>query len=123
MISTAKALYAFFSGFGIPAYTVETVPDEAVLPYIVYDVAEPEWRDHRNIFARVYYRNQSSSYAAMSKADEIVRAVGDGIRLECDEGWIILNPVSPLIQQLPREGDISGALINLQLSALHMPGM
>ena len=36
MTNTAKALYQFFSGFGLPAYVEYNVPDEAALPYITY---------------------------------------------------------------------------------------
>ena len=34
MYKAAAALKTFFSGFDLPAYTVDSVPDNAQLPYI-----------------------------------------------------------------------------------------
>ena len=42
MRDTAAALYTFFSSFGIPAYVEYNVPDNAALPYITYELRDPE---------------------------------------------------------------------------------
>jgi hypothetical protein len=123
MIATAKALYEFLSGFGIPAYNADTVPDEAVPAYLTYPLTEPEWNSPGTFYITVYYRNQNSNRAAIEKADEIVAAIADGVRIPCDGGYIVLNAQSPLLQALPAEDDIRGVYINLQINAYHMPGM
>lgn len=123
MISTATALYGFLSGFGIPAYNSNTVPDEAALAYLTYPLTEPEWNTPGTFYVTVYYRNQTSNLAAIQKADEIVAAIGEGIRIPCEGGYIVLNPQSPIIQALPPDGDVRAAYINLQINAYHMPGM
>ena len=41
MINTARALYGFFSGFGLPAFVEYSVPEDAELPYITYPQKEP----------------------------------------------------------------------------------
>lgn len=123
MISTAKALYEFFSGFGIPAYPENTVPDDAVLPYLSYSLAEPEWDQVQSFYVKVYYRNRSSYLESLTKADEIVREIGTGIVLPCEpHGYIAIHPQTPLIQQLPPEEEVRGAYINLSIHAYHMPG-
>lgn len=123
MIGTATALYNFFSGFGIPAYNESTVPDDAELPYIVYQLVEPEWDGRTIMYVRVYYKNKTSNFAAMQKADEVAGAVGPGIRLGFDGGYVVLRPETPLIQQLPSENDIHGALITLQINSFHLAGL
>lgn len=123
MIGTAEALYGFLSGFGIPAYSEYTVPDGAELPYIIFPLKEPEWDQPTTYSIRVYYRSQNSNRATLAKADEIAAAVGAGQILPCEGGCLALYTDHPLIQELPPEDDVRGALINLQLHAYHMPGV
>lgn len=123
MISTATALYQYLSGFGIPAYNNQAVPEEAELPYLTYPLTEPEWSSPATFYVTVYYRDKTSNRAALAKADEIVAAIGSGVRIPCDGGYVVLYPQSPLIQALPPDNDVRGAYINLQINAYHMPGL
>ena len=123
MISTAQAIYGFLSGFEIPAYNEQLVPDDAVLPYLTYPLTEPEWDTPATFHINVYYRDRASNLAAMQKADEIVHAIGTGIRIPCEGGYVALYPQNPLIQALPTEDDVRAAYINLQINAYHMPGI
>lgn len=89
MTNTARALYDFFSGFGLPAYVENTVPDDAALPYITYELLEPDSLDRAPFHARIWYR--STSYAGVSsKADEIRAAIDRGYSTPIDGGvlWI-----------------------------------
>lgn len=104
MTNTAKALYQFFSGFGIPAYVEYAPSDDAVLPYITYQLIEPAWNEVGTIYARVWYR--STSYTAINaKVDEIRAAVGDGISLPTRNGAVYLTPGNPFSQNMPMDGD------------------
>ena len=123
MIATAQALYSFFSGFGIPAYTEDTVPDDAELPYLTYPLIEPEWRQKHSFYVQVYYRHQTSNLDSLRKADEIVEAIGDCAKLKCNGGYVVLRPENPLIQEKPPDNDIRAAYINLSINAYHMPGV
>lgn len=123
MIKTAQALRAFFSGFGIPAYNENTVPGDAEPPYITYPLREPEWNQKATFYAIVYYRSEKSNLASLTKADEIARAIGNGIRLPIDGGCIVLWPETPLVQAMPPNGDVRAAYINLSLNSYHMPGL
>ncbi len=123
MIGTARALYSFFSGFGIPAYAEDTVPDEAELPYITYPIKEPEWNEKTSYYCTVYYRHKTSNLDSLTKADEIVREIGVGKCLKCEDGYLVLWPGTPLIQSKPPDNDVRAAYINLSINAYHMPGM
>ena len=123
MIQTAKALADFFGGFGIPAYSENTVPDDAELPYITYPLREPEWNAKTTFWAIVYFRSQSSNLYGLSKADEIVAAIGNGIRLPIEGGYVVLWPETPLVQSMPPNDEVRAAYINLSINAYHMPGV
>jgi len=121
MQSTAKALYQFFSGFGLPAFTENTVPDDQDLPYITYSLVEPEWNAKATLYAQVWYRTHNNA-VVNAKADEITAAIGTGIILPCDGGYCVLWPETPLVQMIV-DGDVRRAYINLSVNAYHMPGV
>ena len=123
MTATAKALHAFFSSFGLPAWIEEAVPETAALPYITYTAAEPGWRATSILTARVWYRDAGFE-AVHAKVDEILARVCEGIRLPAGRGWICLYPGEPLAQHMPMPGDpeLKVMYINLQLNSYHMTG-
>lgn len=87
MISTAQALHAFFSGFGIPAYISNNIPDNAQMPYITYDLVEPEPLAMAYFNASVWYRDTALT-AISAKVDEIKAAIGTGLGIPTDSGVI-----------------------------------
>lgn len=120
MTATASALYAFYSGFGLPAYQTDAVPDDAVLPYITYLYVEPRYQSPVSHYAQLYMRTNSNA-ELLAKAGEIIRAIGDGVVFE---NGVVIRPESPLVQILG-EGenrDVRSAYINLQLNAFHAQG-
>ena len=70
----------------------------------------------------MYYRHRDSNLDSLAKADEIVAAIGEGIRLPIDGGYVVLWPETPLVQAMPPNGDVRPAYINLSINAYHMPG-
>lgn len=120
MISTASALYAFYSGFGLPAYEVNTVPDDVTLPYITYLYNEPQYQSPATHYAQIFMRTNSNT-ALLEKAGDIVSAIGEGVVL--DSG-VVIRPSTPLVQIMhdASNSDIRIAYISLQLNALHTPG-
>lgn len=98
------ALYTFFSGFGLDAYPENTVPDEAQLPYITYQITVPEWESPVSMYARVWYR--SASFAGISaKVDEIDEAIGPGAVIPFEDGAIWIYKGAPFAQYMPMDGD------------------
>ena len=119
MTDTAKALYSFFSGFGIPAYARYNVPDDAVTPYITYDLIEPEPLALSMLHAWVWYRG-SSYGAVLAKCDQIKAAIGTGVSIPTDSGFIVIfrDNDTPFMQQQPDPNpDIKCAYLTMILHA------
>lgn len=127
MTYTAQALYSFFSGFGIPAFTEYDVPDEfpdgngemqpVTPPYITYQLIEPDWDDGGTFYARVWYR--STSYAAINaKVDQIKAAIGEGISLPTPGGAVYLTKGTPFAQNMPMEGDDTLKVVYLNFNIM-----
>lgn len=114
MNGTAKGLYQFWTGFNIPAYPEYAVPDDAVLPYITYELVQPNWRDSSPYFARVWYRD--TSYVDITrKVDEISAEIGEGKRIVLDDGYLFLFKDSTFIQFQPVEDDEDLKVAYLQM--------
>ena len=111
------ALYAFYSGFGLPAYDENTVPDEAELPYITYQVATSDFDNNVMLSASLWYR--STSWAEIQdKADEINDYIGrGGVFLPFDGGAIWLRRGSPFSQRMDEPSDNAVRRILLNLTA------
>ena len=121
MYAAAAALKRFFSGFGIPAYDEDTVPQDVSVPYITYSVRVPEWNQKASMYARVWDRTTSNA-AIIRKADEITGEIGSGIILDTEDGQIVIWPETPLVQ-IMSDGDFRCAYINLSVNNYHMPGV
>lgn len=83
----AEALYDFFSGFGIPAYAIGTVPKDVRAPYLVYDLVVPDLLQSMPFYAEVYYRSPRLD-ALNAKVDEIETAIGEGVSLPTGAGCV-----------------------------------
>lgn len=105
MTNTAIALYEFFSGFGIPAYEENSVPDDAEMPYITYQIVDPDWSETGSISASVWY--EGVSYKDLdAKVDEIKAKTDGGIRIPTkDDGCLYIFKDSPFAQTQPTDRD------------------
>jgi len=122
MYQAAAALKTFFAGFGIPAYAVGSVPDDAELPYITYSLNVPEWNQKATMYAQVWDRSKSNTYV-IGMADQITQAIGaDGKKIPLENGYLVLWPETPLVQILV-DGDYRNAYINLSVNTYHLPGV
>lgn len=88
MTNIGKALYEFFSSFGIPAYEESSIPDDAELPYITYSPAEPIWMETAAITATVWYKSTSLK-ELFEKVDEIKKAIGEGCGISVESGGCV----------------------------------
>lgn len=106
-MSVSEVLYNFWSGFGIPAYDENTVPDEAVMPYITYEVSDSFFGAMTDMSqsASIYYH--STSWVEISeKADQIAEFIGRGGRmLAVDGGAIWIKRGSAWAQRMPETAD------------------
>ena len=100
-----EALHGFWSSFGIPAYDESTVPPDAVLPYITYEVITD------NIGSPVYssakIHDRSMSWRSVTEiADRIADTLGyGGITLHFDNGLLLITQGAPFSQRLPDDTD------------------
>ncbi|MCI8623751.1 MAG: hypothetical protein HFG26_08825 [Provencibacterium sp.] len=106
-----KALYRFFSGFGIPAYPDTAVLNEdgepdVVLPYLTYTPIFDAWGGEPvSLTVNLWYQTESEA-VPNAKAQELSSAIGYGGKmLKCDEGYIWLKRGSPWCQNLADEAD------------------
>ena len=120
MVNVAKALKSFLGSFDLPAYTLESVPDEVELPYITYPLVEPEWNQQASFYCQVWYR-KNRLQELLSKADQIVGEIGLMKKISLPNGYLVIYPGTPLIQVLTDE-DSQSAYITLSINAYHMPG-
>ena len=120
MINTAMTLKEFFSSFDIPAYAENNIPDEINLPYITYPLTEPNWNEQDNFHCQIWYKKKHLG-ELLAKADQVVGAIGEGVILANDAGYVVIYPAEPNIQLLT-DDDSERAYINLMINAYHMPG-
>lgn len=122
MTKTAQALAEWLSDFGLPVYLNTDVPDGAEPPYITIPLAEPEWRSKCPFQLLVWYRT-TSNLPALQKADEILAAVGEGVRIYLDNGGLlVLRADSDTPNEVMVDGNYRAARIALTLNAYHLPG-
>ena len=124
MRKAVQALDTYLNGFGLDAYTEDSVPDDAELPYITYRSVDPEWHQKATFFIRVWFRSTSNA-DLLEKADEITGDIGEGKRLPFEGGLLIVWPESPKVQIVVDSNDrnLRYAYINLSLNSYHMPGV
>lgn len=120
MRNTAMALKTFFGGFGIPAYTLDSVPENVELPYIIYPLVEPEWNSQTNFYCQVWYRKNNLG-DLLTKADQVVAAIGTEVKLPMTGGYLTIYPSTPLMQTMT-DDYAQSVYINLVINAYHMPG-
>lgn len=121
MASTARALYDFFSGFGLPAYTSDTVPSDEDVRHITYPMKDPEWNQPTTMYCEVHDRSRSNEFI-LGVADSIIAEIGQGLVISCEGGFIKLQLENPVVQILT-DGDFRRAYINMSMNAYHMPGV
>ena len=95
-----EALCNFYSGFGIPAYEENSVPEKAKMPYITYEAITSGF-DSQNVALsfQIFFKSES-----LMKIDTLTDKLSDALRghvkLKCDEGYIILYRGEPFAQNV-----------------------
>lgn len=109
-----EALHAFYSSFGVPAYEENSVPDNAKLPYITYEVITSEF-DAQNIALSCQIWSRSNSLKELNILTEAMSdALRTGAKLICDTGYIMLYRGEPFAQTRPSgERAVKAKYINI----------
>ena len=104
-MTKAAAIYQFWSGFGLTAYEENTVPEDAVFPYVTYQLVTDSFGGEVAATASLWYRGESWT-AINAKTEEIARFIGGGgCLLDCDSGFIWLKRGTPFAQNMGDESD------------------
>ena len=112
-----EAIYSFYSGFGLPAYDENTVPEGSALPYITYSVSTDSIGNMVILSASLWYRSTSWG-AIQDKADEIAAAIGYGGKMiKIDNGYLWLVKGSPFAQRMSEPSDKMVRRIALNINA------
>lgn len=95
-----QAYQDFWESFGISAYEETTVPDDAVMPYITYQVQMSSFNETVFNTASVWYKGTSWADIT-SKTLEISDAIGlGGIIIPCDDGALWIKRGTPFAQRM-----------------------
>lgn len=96
-----QALYEFYSGFDIPAYEENSVPENAKLPYLTYEIMTAEF-DMENIAmsCQIYFKSDSLM-KINALTERLYNKLDGGCKLKCDTGYIILYRGRPFAQNRP----------------------
>ena len=110
----AQAIHSFWSSFELPAYEENTVPEDAVMPYITYNVSEGEIDNYVGLYGSVWYYGTSWEQAE-AKAKRIKLYVVRMNPIKIDEGYLHISLGTPASQHLQDEDDMVRRIyINLQ---------
>lgn len=116
MPTKGAAINSFLSSFGIPAYAAASVPDDAALPYITYDLADGAWDSGEvNMTCDLWYRTESEA-VPNAKVAEISEGIGLGGKIVYFSGGAVwIKRGSPFAQSVTDEAGIRRRLINISL--------
>lgn len=104
-MTKAAAIYQFWSGFGLTAYEENTVPTDAVFPYITYQLVTDSFDREIPLTASLWYRSESWT-AINAKTEEISQEISRGGKIiVCDGGAIWLKRGQPFAQNMGDESD------------------
>ncbi len=103
-MTKAAALHQFFSSFGMTAYTATSVPEDAIFPYLTYELITSAWEGGETGLTVNLWFYTDSEAVPNAKAEELSAALGIGGKvLPCDGGYIWLKRGVPWCQSLRDE--------------------
>ena len=115
-MNKTEALYSFYSSFGLPAYEENSVPKDAAMPYITYEVVTDSLSDYKtSITAQLWYKS-NSWVKCNALAEELSERLRGGYRIKVDKGCMVLYTGTPFATNVPYEDDktIKHKLINIE---------
>lgn len=104
-MNKAAAIHQFWSGFGLNAYEENTVPNDAVFPYITYQLVTDAFDTDVNMSASLWYRGESW-IDINAKEREISAYIGiGGVIIKRSDGRIWLKKGVPFAQNMGDQSD------------------
>lgn len=114
-----QAIYNFWSGFGIPAYDQNSVPDRPAYPYITYDTYTGALDDRLVLTGSLWYRSESWEAISLKKQD-IETAIYNMNPIAIDGGYLWISLGSPFAQRMsdPYDTEIKRYVLNVNAEFL-----
>ena len=104
-MTKAAAIYQFWNSFGLMAYEENTVPTDAVFPYITYQLVTDSFGREIPLTSSIWYRSESWT-GINAKTEEISQKISRGGKIiPCDGGAIWLKRGQPFAQNMGDESD------------------
>lgn len=114
-MTAEQAIHSFWSSFNLTAYDENSVPDDAVLPYITYSLSVDTFNNTILNTINIWYRS-TSWINVTNKAKEIINTITDGgISIPTDKGIIRMNLGNPIYNRMGDENkNIKRIRINIE---------
>ena len=99
-MTKGDALQSFFNSI-MPSYAESSVPDNATLPYLTYELITSSWNGGEvGLTVNMWFRTTSEK-EPNAAVDKLSKEIGlGGVFLHCDDGVIWLKRGSPWAQSL-----------------------
>lgn len=110
-----QAIHNFWSKFGVPAYDENTVPDDAVLPYITYEVITDSIGN--TVISSVDIWDRGTSWQTVTALkDAIAEELGyGGTNTHYDNGLLWIKKGTPFARRSPDDSkDIRHIALNIE---------
>lgn len=117
-MNRAQAFHAWASGFGLPAYSSASVPDDAAMPYITYTYGFNSFGEEYEAELNIWDRGNGEAFAN-AKTEEVYASIGHGgTMLPCDNGGIWIKRGTPFCQTIRDSADVHRRYINVTIENL-----
>ena len=115
----AQAIDKFWNSFELPAYDENSVPDDAVMPYITYSLSTDNLDNPVTLSGNLWYRSESWKEITL-KSEEISKKVSEqGFYLDKIEGgYVWITRGSPFAQRMTDTNPVKRIYINLMAEYL-----
>ena len=113
-----QALQNFWSQFGLTAYDENTVPDDAVMPYITYEAETDSLDRVLTMSGSLWYRGTLWKDID-AKAQQISKALNEWGHWICeiDGGYLWINAGEPFARRMTEPNDLNVRRIVLNIEA------
>lgn len=114
-----QALHSFFSQFGVTAYDANTVPEDAALPYITYEVITDNF-GAQNVIAASIWDRSTSWEGVINILHKVENTLGyGGQTINYTNGLLWVKRGMPFAQRMNDTDDsIRRIVINLEIEYL-----
>lgn len=116
MATKAAAFQAWLSGFGVPAYAAEAVPEDARPPYFTYGFGAAATFEEYAAQVDLWHVQTAKANALCEKLGEVLGTGGEFVR--CDGGALWLKQGSPFWQAVTTDEDCVRRYINIDIENL-----